>query len=383
MKSDTAKGFKDYTGEEALRRAKIKQIIEQTFKLYGFEPAETPIIEQEDFVRGDNQQDEVISDIFKLQDKGKRKLALRYELTFPLKRIAKNKKLPYKRYQIGAVFRDEPVTANRFRQFTQCDVDTIGSSIKDEAEILATIKEISGKLKIPLIIYVNNRKLINEILEKESIKKKEVVIKEIDKLDKLPEAEVRKNLKQYNAEKIIQVFKKPEKYFERYESYKEVQELKKFCRLYNVQIKFKPSLARGLSYYNGTVFEAKTKNSKESFAGGGAFKINNVQSFGYGMGLERISSLAKIDVDNVKFMILSIGQDKEAIKLAEKLRSKGVSCLIMYDKVSRALDYANSKGIEKVIFVGSDEIKKKKFKVKDMKTGKERLVSERELSGLF
>ena len=127
MKTEKVKGFNDFTGEEALKRTEIKKILVETFEKYGFEPAETPMIEYEEFVRGQNQNDEAVSDIFKLKDKGKRKLALRYEFTFQLKRIAKNKKIPYKRYQIGEVFRDEPVQSNRVRQFTQCDVDIAGS----------------------------------------------------------------------------------------------------------------------------------------------------------------------------------------------------------------------------------------------------------------
>src|SRR3989344_4459345 len=112
--NNLVKGFNDYTGEEAEKREEIRKILVSTFEKYGFEPAETPILEIESFVRGDNAQDGVVSDIFKLKDKGERNLALRYEFTFQLKRIAKNKKLPYKRYQIGPVFRDEPVSANRF-----------------------------------------------------------------------------------------------------------------------------------------------------------------------------------------------------------------------------------------------------------------------------
>ena len=118
-KFDTIKGFNDFTGKEALKRTEIKNIIESIFEVYSFNPAETPIIEYEEFVKGEGKEDEAISDIFKLKDKGKRDLALRYEFTFQLKRIAKNKKLPYKRYQIGEVFRDEPASSNRFRQFTQ------------------------------------------------------------------------------------------------------------------------------------------------------------------------------------------------------------------------------------------------------------------------
>ena len=146
MANETVKGFGDYVGIEAVRRQRIKGILANIFKTYGFELSETPIIEFEEFVRGDNANDEAVSDVFRLEDKGKRKLALRYEFTFQLKRIASNKKLPFKRYQIGEVFRDEPTTGNRFRQFTQCDVDIVGSTIKEEAEILAVASEIMKEL---------------------------------------------------------------------------------------------------------------------------------------------------------------------------------------------------------------------------------------------
>jgi len=91
---EPVKGFRDFSGEDAGKMAEIKKIIVETFESYGFEPAETPIIEQEEFVKGSDSGDEAVSDIFKLQDKGKRKLALRYEFTFQLKRLARNKKLP-------------------------------------------------------------------------------------------------------------------------------------------------------------------------------------------------------------------------------------------------------------------------------------------------
>ena len=193
---EPVKGFKDYIGDEAKKRAEIKKILVETFEKYGFEPAETPIIEAEEFVRGENANDEAVSDIYKLEDKGKRKLALRYEFTFQLKRLMQNKKLPYKRYQLGEVFRDEPVSSNRFRQFVQSDVDTIGSTIKDDAEILALTKEVLEKLGIKFKIYIGNRALLNEILEELGIKSNQnQILREIDKLDKLPETDIKSNLK--------------------------------------------------------------------------------------------------------------------------------------------------------------------------------------------
>jgi len=378
VKTQTVKGFQDFIGAEASKRKKIKSIIEEQFELYGFEPAETPTIEFEEFVKGDNANDEAVRDVFKLEDRGKRKLALRYEFTFQLKRIAKNQKLPYKRFQIGVVFRDEPIREGRSRQFIQCDVDTIGSTIKDEAEILAVVDGIFKKLGISVKTYINNRKLINEILVSENVaeKDREQVIRELDKLDKLSAKEVADNLKKLGAEKLLKIFTGKESDFVKYNFYKEIKELKKYCKSYGVKVEFRPFLARGLSYYNGSVFEVWSKELNVSLAGGGSFLVDKIQSCGIAFGFEPICLVSKIEGDKTNVQIISVGQDKEAIGLAKKLRENGVSVNLIMDKVvGKALDYANVKGVEKVVFVGKDEVSKGKFKVKDMKTGKEEFLS--------
>src|SRR3989344_5559479 len=331
MTSETVKGFRDIEGEEAQKRQEIREILSDVFQSYGYEYAETPVIEYEEFVKGNNQNDEAVSDVFKLKDKGERNLALRYEFTFQLKRLANGKKLPFKRYQIGEVFRDEPIGANRFRQFTQCDIDIIGASSKDEAEILAVVKDGFQRLNIKNEIYVNNRKLINEVLEANGIKSenKNSVMKEIDKLDKLSEKEVRDNLKKYNAEKIISAL--------------------------------------------------KTKERKETICAGGSYMVNNIQATGISFGLDRLASLAKIETKQKKCLIISIDRDKESIKLAEKLRKMNIDCMILFGKPSKALDYANSKKINYVVFIGDQEVKSKKYTLKDMKSGKESKLGEKEL----
>ena len=385
---ETIKGFRDYIGEDAKKRSEIKKILVETFEKYGFEPAETPVIEAEEFVRGENTNDEAVSDIYKLEDKGKRKLALRYEFTFQLKRLMRNKKLPFKRYQIGEVFRDEPVSSNRFRQFVQCDIDTIGSAIKDDAEIIALTKEILGKLGIKFKIYIGNRALLNEILEELGVKlNQNQVLREIDKLDKLSEAEIKSNLKKYKAENFVNILKKPEKYFEKYKNYKDISELKKCCKYYGVDFVFQPSLVRGLSYYNKNVFEIKTPEAtgnkkissnssklgqiKETIVGGGSYIFNGIQSTGISFGLDRLSSLAKIDYEKEKYLVISLDKDKEAINIVKKLREKNKMVNLFYGKPSKALEYANSYRFSKVIFVGEKEIKEKKFMVKDMESGRE------------
>lgn len=379
MKTQTVKGFQDFTGKEAQKRVKIKKIIQEQFELYGFEPAETPVMEFKEFVQSGNSNDEAVRDVFKLEDRGKRKLALRYEFTFQLKRIAKNQKLPYKRYQVGYNFRDEPIKKGRTRQFIQCDADIVGSSVKDEAECLKLGKNIFEKLDMPVKIYVNNRRLINEILVSEKVEEKnrDQVIRELDKLDKLSKKEVADNLKKLGAEKLLKIFGQSEKEFEKYNFYKEIKELKKICKTYGFKVEFKPFLARGLSYYNSTIFEIWSKELDVSLCGGGSYLIGDTQSTGITFGLEPIYLLSKIEGDRIKVQIISIGQDDESIQLAEKLRNKGISVNLLLDKsIGKAMDYANSKGIEKVIFIGKEEIAKKKFRVKDMKTGKEEFLSE-------
>ena len=383
MAIETVRGFSDYTGEEALKREKILEVLKKNFKLYGFEPAETPIIEFEEFVKGENNYDEAVSDIFKLKDKGQRSLALRYEFTFQLKRIVQNKKLPYRRYQIGAVFRDEPISANRVRQIIQCDADIVGSTEKEESEILVLTTKICKELGINSRILINNRKLMNSAIKSLGIENTEFVLREIDKIDKQGDDQVKLNMAKFiPKDKIINLFKILDKklsFFKKYDGYKEIKQLIDLCDIYGVEIIFSPKLARGLSYYNGSVFEIKTENMKEAIGGGGSYLVNEIPATGISLGLERLSQLAKIKTDERNILIISIEQDKKAIGLAEKLRKKDKACIVWTDKVSKGLEYANSRNFPYVVFVGKEEIKKRKFKLRDMKTGKEKLVSEKEI----
>jgi len=372
MKISLVKGFKDFTDEEAVKRTEIKKILVETFEKYGFTPAETPIIEYEEFVKENNPNDEAVSDIFKLKDKGKRKLALRYEFTFQLKRLMKNKKLPYKRYQIGEVFRDEPTSVNRFRQFTQCDIDTIGSTIKDEAEILAITSEVLKELGIEFTILINNRKLLNEVLDDLNIKKnKEKILRELDKIDKQGPQKTQDNLYKLGAKELLKVINQGEKYFEKFDSYSEIIGLIEYCKVYGIKVLFSPTIVRGLSYYNGSVFEIKAKNVKETLVGGGSYKFEGIQCTGISLGLDRLSIISKLKKELEKYLIVSLEQDRVAINLAQKLRKKNKFVSVYYGKPSKALDYANSYKINKVIFVGEKEVKKNKFMIKDMESGKE------------
>ena len=387
---ETAKGFRDILSQESLKRKRIKEIIEEKFILYGFLPIETPTIEYEELLKSSD--DEVISDIFKLQDKGQRKLALRYEFTGQLARIFKENstiKLPFKRYQIGSVFRDEPAKPGRYREILQCDADIIGdSSISSDAECLALANDIFKELDIKIEIEINNRKLLNSIINSLDIKESSSVIREIDKLDKLSLQEVKDNLSKFankeKIEKLFSLFKKDIEYFVKnnFEGSKEIKELIDICKNYNVKVTFIPNLARGFSYYTGNVFEISSEKAKFTISAGGRYDkivgkyINReIPAVGISFGLDRISEILDTKLETTKVLVISINEDKESINLTKKLRENNISSSIMFSKISKALEYANSYSIQNVIFVGSEEIKKKKFKLKDMKTGKEQFLA--------
>ena len=387
---ETAKGFRDILSQESLKRKRIKEIIEEKFILYGFLPIETPTIEYEELLKSSD--DEVISDIFKLQDKGQRKLALRYEFTGQLARIFKENstiKLPFKRYQIGSVFRDEPAKPGRYREILQCDADIIGdSSISSDAECLALANDIFKELDIKIEIEINNRKLLNSIINSLDIKESSSVIREIDKLDKLSLQEVKDNLSKFankeKIEKLFSLFKKDIEYFlkNNFEGSKEIKELIDICKNYNVKVTFIPNLARGFSYYTGNVFEISSEKAKFTISAGGRYDkivgkyINReIPAVGISFGLDRISEILDTKLETTKVLVISINEDKESINLTKKLRENNISSSIMFSKISKALEYANSYSIQNVIFVGSEEIKKKKFKLKDMKTGKEQFLA--------
>lgn len=395
---EIVKGFKDYLPEEALKRREVKRIIEDVFVKYGFMPLETPVLEFDELMRGDNLEgeDEAVSDRFRLKDKGGRNLGLRYEFTFQLARLFKqnpNLKLPFKRYQIGEVFRDEPTGHGRYRQFVQCDADVVGdSSIESDAECLAMVVDVCKSLGIEPVIEVNNRKLISAIIESVRIENPKAVMKELDKLGKLDEDTIKSNLKKYaDANQVLTLFRMMEKdldFFEKnlFEGADELKALDELGKYYGFEIKFNPSMMRGLSYYTGNIFEVKVEGQKNTvIAGGrydktvGKFSGKEIPAVGISFGLDRITEAADIEAKAVDAILISLSQDEEVIQLGTRLRKKGISCVTFFGKPGKGLDYANSYGIKKAVFVGAEEVKANKYKLKDLDSGEEELVSEKSL----
>jgi histidyl-tRNA synthetase len=403
---DTVKGFQDYLPPKSIRRAQIKKIVEKVYRLYGFQPIETPLVEYDELMRPDTlpgeQEDEAISDRFRLKDRAGRNLGLRYEFTFQLARILKlnpTLKLPFKRYQIGEQFRDEPIRVGRTRQFTQCDIDIIGDkSIQAEAECIAVVMQILSELNIEATVCINNRRLIEAIVESCELTGKKQVFREIDKLEKIGEDLVKMNLKKYgDTNQVVTLFKllqKESTFFEKnkFEGATEVKALMQATKEYGIECVFKPSLMRGLSYYTGNIFEITLKDGKTALSGGGRYDqtvgkyLNReIPAVGLSFSLEALMGLCEEQLASLPLpppalvQLISIQQDKAIFKLAKKLRAAAIPTNLLADKPGKCLEYANASGIPYAVFIGEDELKKKKCKLRDLKTGIEEELTEKQL----
>ncbi len=407
------KGTRDFSPEEKILRDKIVGTLKEVFELYGFAPLETPFLEKFDLLASKYAGGaEILKETFKLKDQGDRELGLRYDLTVPLARyigMNPNIKMPFKRYQIGEVFRDGPVASSRYRQFTQCDVDIVGSSsMAADAEIVALVYAAFAKLKLEVTVKINNRKLLNDIMKYCGVQeeKQEAAILSIDKLEKFGTGVVKEELKKQkietlkinrmmdiinvkgsNQEKISQL----KKFLKDSEGLKEIEDVISYLKNMNCEADFDVSLARGLSYYTGTVFEGLLKNSsvKSSVCGGGRYDKmigaflgkNGYPAVGISFGVDRLydALLEKRESKqrtNTQIYIIPIKTLNESVKIAQQLRDAGISTDIdLNDKgPSKNLEYANSLGIPYVAFVGKKELEENKIKLRDMKTGKEEMA---------
>ena len=243
---ERAKGTFEVRPEQKLIRNKILNVLVKTFELYGFQPLETPTLQRFDTLASKYAGgSEILKETFKLKDQGDRDLALRYDLSVPLAiygALNPQVKLPFKRYEIGKVFRDGPVSSERFREFWQCDIDTIGSSsMLADAEIINLASAVLNELNLNVIIKVNNRKILDGMMDYCNIpnEKIEPAILTLDKLEKIGKNGVvdelrEKGLTTDQINKLIKIIslKKIEeikKIIENNEGIKEMEELFKYA----------------------------------------------------------------------------------------------------------------------------------------------------------
>ncbi len=416
MELSNARGTKDFPPEEEILKQRVLNMLKNAFERYGFNPFDTPVLERLDVLASKYAGgSEILKEIFKLKDQGDRDLALRYDLTVPFSRfIGMNPtlKMPFKRYQIGPVFRDGPIKLGRYRQFTQCDIDVVGiSAMAAEAEIIMLVQDVFQKLELDVIIRVNNRKILNAMVESAGIKiAPEEVILTLDKLEKIGEKAIEEELK---AKKVsaaaikrlmsftsikgtnLEKIKALESEFETDEGKIGVNEIRElFSYLQDADnVVFDLSLARGLAYYTGTIFEVFLNKSeiKSAIAAGGRYdkmigkflaKEKDFPAVGISFGLDVIvDALNLMKKQKQKSVadvyIIPIKTLPESLRIATKLRKADIKADIdlMGRGISKNLDYANSLGIPNVIFIGDDELRQQKIKLRNMESGKEELVS--------
>jgi len=414
MKYKAPKGMEDMYAEDKAVQQKIFQVFNDVATRYGYNEVDSPAMESFKLLSAKSGE-EIKEQIFMIEKRGAESLGLRFDLTVPITRlfVTKQREMvkPVKWFSVNKMWRYEAPQKGRLREFNQLSVELFGSARPEaDAELLNMIIDIMTGLGLTdkdFYIKINNRKLLEGILLT-IIKKNQLdaVTRVIDKWKKLTDNEFEQELldlglDNFKVERIrhaIQFNGKPSKVIKEIrqhfaeipeETKKGIDEMENICKLVSEKfIVLDLSVARGLAYYTGTVFEVFDRKEKfRSMAGGGRYD-NMVELFGgescpatgFAIG-EAVTKLVLKELNKLPepgiepdYFISIVSQDvmPEAMKLAKKLRKEyKVDIDLMGRKVKKQFEYAKSIGAKKIIVLGPDEIKAKEYKVRNMTTGKE------------
>jgi len=425
MELRNVKGTRDLLAPDKIVRDELIARLKRIFERYGYNPIETPALElQETLASKYAGGEQILKEVFTLKDNADRDLGLRYDLTVPFARVvASNQELkrPFKRYQIDRVWRNGPIKLGRYREFYQCDVDVVGiKSLAAEAELWRMIEDFFGELSVPIKIKVNNRKILTAIMAYAGISSQQEAdaILSLDKLAKIGVSGVKKELGQKdidsekadkllsicapvenangNSESSISLAKLSEK-ITNCAGIAELTEAMNFAKEYGVKsIEFDVSLARGLSYYTGTIWEVYFADTTIGItssigAGGrydnmvGMFLDNREQipavgtSFGLDVIIDGLKLSGKLSQKEsvVRAYIVPIKTLPQSIAIVQKLRAAGINAdLDMNGKgPGKNLEYVNRYKIPFVIIVGEDEVNSGTVTLRDMTSGEQTKVS--------
>lgn len=372
----TLKGFRDFLPEQARKRAYVISALRKVFEQYGFEPLETPVLEYEEILVG-KYGDEGDKLMYRFEDNGKRRVAMRYDQTVPLARVIAQYRnalpTPFKRYQISNVYRAENTQAGRFREFTQCDIDIVGadSSISD-AEIIQVVIACLESLGMKNFkILVNDRSVFDGIAPE--------AITIIDKLKKIGEKGVLSELKEKGLDSNI---------LETVRTSKPTTRLEETINTVGDQrIIFEPTLARGLDYYTGIIIEVEIEGYTVGSVGGGG-RYNNligmfggeqIPAVGFAFGFDRLlealdsMNLFKMDPSVAKAFVTVFSEEfkTDSAETANKLRSKGINTELWLEndyKMEKQLKYALRKKIPYLLIIGPEEKEKGMVTLKALET---------------
>src|SRR6478672_9718872 len=449
MKPSLPQGTRDFGPDVVRKRQYIFQTIKQVFELYGFQPLETPAMENLDTLMG-KYGDEGDKLIFKILNngldrtekhaqaktdfekvlegknvKGITERALRYDLTIPFARyVAMNHgqlAFPFKRYQIQPVWRADRPQKGRYREFYQCDADVVGSySLLNEVELTNIYADVFRRLNIDVEIRLNNRKILTALADVcgGADKMMDITIA-IDKLDKIGIEKVKEELRTKNlSEEQIHIIGKyltihgsnEEKLNqiklllgENETGKKGIEELEFVYNFINLQpaicnLQFDFTLARGLNYYTGIIYEIKAKGVQIGSIGGGGryddltglFGVPNLPGVGISFGVDRIYDVMeelKSFPENVHtgiqvlFFNLGESESKTAYGLMQQLRAAGIKCEIYHEqaKFDKQFKYAEKKNIPFAVIIGTKELQENTCVVKNLKTGEQKSISQTQI----
>ena len=414
----TLKGFRDFLPEDMKIRQQVIAIFKQVFESYGYEPLETPTLEHADILLG-KYGEEAEKLIYQFEDRGGRKVAMKYDLTVPTCRVVAQYgdkiPLPFKRYQIQPVWRADNTQKGRFREFYQCDADTIGTpSMLADAEFILMGLQIMKKLGfVDFVARINNRKFIDGLVHYAGATPEQfyTICIAIDKLEKIGLDGVIKEMasRQVSSEviqKIIEVVKlhgsnrelitilktKMKDIHVAIEGLLELETVFSYLEKAGVPEKeytFDLSIIRGLSYYTGPVWEYTVRDGGVGSVAGcgrydnlvGLYLGRDIPATGGSFGIERIFEVIKDRQllssktnDEILITIFSPELASLSFQVAAKLREQGKNVILYPDehtKLEKQLKYANKKGIKTVCIIGPEEAEKSKLKMKNMKTGEQ------------
>jgi histidyl-tRNA synthetase len=388
----TLKGFRDFLPQDVRKRQYVIQILKKVFESYGFEPLETPSLEYADVLKGKYGEEEKL--MYELTTKGGDEAALRYDQTVPLARVvAQYPELPkpFKRYQIQSVFRGENTQKGRYREFVQCDADVIGStSPLADAEILALVLDIYKVLGLDVMIKINDRANF------ETLDKKYVAA--IDKLEKIGESAVlsemiEKGMDEKDAKEALASLQN--KFLT--DHLRKILDVLKSMGKDISKISYEPTLARGLDYYTGMIFETIAEGSSGSLCSGGrydnligTFGEEQIPAVGFGLGFDRTIEILEEknllpDLSSTAKILVTIFNEttaKESQELAQFLREQNIKTDLYLGedaKLEKQLKYADKKQIPFVAILGPQEIKDRKVNLKNLQNGSQITISQEEL----
>ncbi len=394
------RGMRDILNSDMVLLEDVIETVRNKFRLYGYRPMETPAVESWETLSRKGGGGEAIRDeIYHFKDKSGRDIGLRFDLTVPAARVVAGSPdltKPFKRYQIGRVWRYDRPQAGRYREFWQADIDIFGSP-SGEAELLSVVSDVLNELGVRFEIRLNSRKILSALVP--GGKREDEVFRSLDKLDKVGVSAVKKELDGIlgaaGSRKLMGIVSSKGSQSSMLklaasvssEGAKELGGIVKMAEHYGFsnRIRIDFSMVRGLDYYTGAIFEITTGNGL-SIGGGGRydnlirlFGGRDTPAVGFSFGVDRICDILKPAGRVTQAFIISIKPEllPDTVELAQYLRREGIRTEtdLSGRNMKKQLEYCNSMGIPSVIFIGEKESKSGKYTLRNMESGKERALT--------